>query len=242
MRLESLLPNLAPTLRGMATSSAPNEGGGVLVIGKDVLTVANRSETPTESFDFGTLGELEDAHGQLAAIFHTHPEDQPPSMADLANCASTMLPWVIAGPNRIFVIYPERQAYGSREFAYGSADCFQLVADFYAQERGIFLPWFERPAPEWWHDSAAANPYFQHAAGCGFQVIPWAECGPEGLQPSDVVLMKIGAKQTNHAAVYLGGGNILHHLWGHLSRVEQLDHRFQRLTTHICRFRGAAPC
>lgn len=242
MRIEAQLPALAARLHQMASEAAPNETGGVLVVDRGLVAVGNRSPDPQNQFDFGSLGDLEETHGQLAAIFHTHPEDQPPSPADFVQCAATMLPWVIAGPRRLWVIHPEHQAYAGRSFAYGESDCFTLVSDFYAQERGIILPWFERPDPNWWHDPAAVNPYLANAQAIGFQLMPWAEVGTAGLQPGDVILMRVAAKQTNHAAIYMGGGNILHHLWGHLSNLELFDGRFQRFTTHIGRFRGLSPC
>jgi cell wall-associated NlpC family hydrolase len=92
------------------------------------------------------------------------------------------------------------------------------------------------------YDNNEGKPYLANAQAIGFQLMPWAEVGTAGLQPGDVILMRVAAKQTNHAAIYMGGGNILHHLWGHLSALELFDGRFQRFTTHIGRHRGLPPC
>jgi cell wall-associated NlpC family hydrolase len=42
----------------------------------------------------------------------------------------------------------------------------------------------------------------------------------------------------NHAAVYLGNGMMLHHLYGQLSRRERWDWPWQRRTTAIVRHRS----
>jgi cell wall-associated NlpC family hydrolase len=238
VRIEAQLPNLAASLMTMAAHSAPREAGAVLVTGHALKILPNQAAVPAEQFCLGSLSDLESEHGQITAIVHTHPEDQPPSAVDVATCRATMLPWIIAGPNRLWVIHPEAQPYAGREFVYGVQDCFTLVGDYFAQEHGVFLPWFERPDPSWWDDPKAVNPYLAHAQEVGFQLLPWAEVGIEGLAVGDVILARVAAKQTNHAAVYLGGGNILHHLWGYLSRIEQFDGRSQRFTTHVARYIG----
>lgn len=234
MRIDPYLTSLASPLRAIAANAAPREVCGVLTRARQLVEVRNRSEMPNDTFDAGPLHELEHREGELVALWHTHPADEPPSPADLAGCTATFLPWIIAGPAKLFVIYPEAQPYSGVEFEYGTEDCWTRVTDWFAQEHRIHLPWFDRPADGWWAE-AGPSPYVVAAPAYGFRVIPFAECGLENLHVGDVILMRVRARRTNHAAVYLGGGRILHHLYGELSRVEQFEGPWQRMATHVCR-------
>lgn len=234
MRIEQYLHALAPSLRGIAAKSAPREAAGVLTRASQIVEVANRSPEPDHSFEIGPLHDLESREGELMAIWHTHPEDEPPTRPDAANCVATFLPWIIAGPNKIWVLYPEARPYCGREFQYGVDDCWTLLSDWFAQEAAIFLPWFERPPDLWWHEPGP-SPYVESAEQYGFTVAPLSEWGLENLKVGDVILMRIRAKRTNHAAIYIGGGYMLHHLYGELSRSELYCPTYQKLTTHVAR-------
>lgn len=234
MRIEAYLPAVAPILRAQAAQAAPHEACGVLTRARSIIEIPNRATNPSEAFDLGPLCDIESRTGELIAIWHTHPEDQPPSVEDVKQCRATFLPWIIAGPVRVWVIYPEPQPYQGREFAYGIEDCWCTVSDWHAQEAGIFLPWFERPADGWWK-TAGPSPYIENARRFGFVAAPLCEWGLENLRVGDVILMQVAARRTNHAAVYVGGGSILHHLYGELSRPETFDSRYQQMTTYVAR-------
>jgi len=59
----------------------------------------------------------------------------------------------------------------------------------------------------WRWDLNGQDLYGQHFRDEGFREIPGAD-----LLPGDSVLFSIRSTVANHAAVYLGGGKILHHL------------------------------
>jgi proteasome lid subunit RPN8/RPN11 len=233
MRIEAHLPAVAPWLRKIAANAAPREACGVLTRSQQVVELANRSPTPETCFDAGPLHEIEEREGELLAIWHTHPDNEPPSSRDVAACQASFLPWVIAGPACVFVLHPEPQPLISRDFIYGSQDCLSIITDRCAA-RGIWLPWFERPPFGWWR-SVGPSPYVEHVEACGFVAIPFAECGTEHLQVDDILLLQYKAKRVNHAAIYIGGGYILHHLCGELSRAELFSETWQRATRFVCR-------
>jgi cell wall-associated NlpC family hydrolase len=239
MRLESQLPTLAPQLRLLAATAAPREACGVITRAGRIIRFPNRAAQAHEEFAAGALHELEERAGELLAIFHTHPDNETPSPADVAHCDASFLPWVVAGPRDLFVLHPEPRPYVQREFVYGVEDCWQLVSDWHAQEAGLFLPWFERPADGWWK-TAGPSPYLEHAAAYGFTAAPLCEWGLENLRLGDVILMQLAARRTNHAAIYVGGGCLLHHLYGELSRIETFSGRMQSSTTHIARHQQLA--
>lgn len=236
MRIEEHLPVIGPWLRHTAECAAPREAAGVITCTRQLVEVANRNPNPTEAFDIGALHDLESREGELMAIWHTHPGDEPPSQQDVESCRATALPWIIAGPRRLWLLQSSPRPYEGREFHYGVDDCWAIACDWLAEERRIHLPWCERPADGWWHD-AGPSPYVSQADEYGFDTAPIAEFGTEHLHAGDVILMNVRAKRINHAAVYLGGGNILHHLHGELSRIEQFDGRWQRAARMVARHR-----
>lgn len=237
MRIEAHLPAICDSLRSIAALAAPEEVCGVITIDGQLVEVRNTAAASRESFDLGPLAELEGRFGEFAGIWHTHPENQLPSPSDVAHCGATWVPWVIAGPADIFVLHPKSRGYVGREFVYGLDDCWSLVSDWHAQEGGVFLPWFERPPDGWWN-SPGPSPYVAHADEYGFSIVPFAECGLDGLRIGDVILMQVAAKRVNHAALYMGGGHMLHHLYGELSRIAAFDGQFQRTARFVCRHRS----
>jgi cell wall-associated NlpC family hydrolase len=124
----------------------------------------------------------------------------------------------------------------NREFRHGPSgtdgkgDCYALVKDWYLLERGVELQ--EGPRDwEWWLNGD--DLYRQNFAGAGFRVADLAE-----LREGDVLLMHVMSQTPNHAAIYLGGGLILHHLQGRLSRTEPAG-RWLSYVTHALRHESA---
>jgi cell wall-associated NlpC family hydrolase len=233
MRIESYLPAISGSLHGIASRSSA-EACGVLTRDGRLVELPNRSADPESTFDLGPLHELEESEAEIAAIWHTHPSDSPPSTADVDGCRVTFYPWIIAGPGKVWVIYPESRQLTGRDFVYGADDCWAIVSDWYAQEKGVHFPWFHRPPDGWWK-TPGLSPYVYAAMAYGFDLPTLEERGYQDLRVGDVLLMKVLGYRENHVAVYVGGGMILHHMYGQLSRVELLDGRYQRFTTNIAR-------
>lgn len=163
--------------------------------------------------------------GEILGVVHSHPDaTAQPSQADLVSCEASGLPWHIvrvdlvdgaptAGEMVTIVPTGYQAPLVGRQFSHGVLDCYQLIVDWYAQERGIALPQFAR-ADEWWNDGKS-DLYTEGFPQAGFKKLP------EGalLEVGDVILMQIRARNgvPNHAAIYLGDGLMLHHLHGRLS-------------------------
>ena len=87
-------------------------------------------------------------------------------------------------------------------------DCYTLARDAYGH-----MPDFVR-GPGFWkiHDL-----FTEGLESAGFERVE------DGPQVGDALLLSIrGAGVPNHCAVYIGGGRVLHHLPGRLSREEDL--------------------
>ncbi len=179
----------------------------------------------------------EDA-GQILTVVHSHPNTSPkPSQADRVACEASGLPWLIVGypgDGEPGWSYTEPSGYQApligRQFSHGVLDCYTLVRDWYARERGITIPDFHRDA-DWWGKGQSL--YVENFEKAGFTRL---EGDPE---PGDAFLMQILSNVPNHAAIYLGDGIILHHLHGRLSCREVWAGYYRKHTTHVLRYTGA---
>lgn len=225
-----------------AVAEYPRECCGLVIIEKGrerYVPCRNIAATKAEHFviaaqDYADAEEL----GEVVGVAHSHPDAPPmPSEADRVGCEETGVPWVIVSVRRdgetvaaaeAAVIEPQgyRAPLVGREFSHGVLDCYTIVRDWYAQERGIELPNFHR-RDNWWNDGE--NLYLDNFEASGFERAIGAP------QVGDIILMQIRAKVPNHAAVYLGDGLILHHLYGRLSSRDIYGGYWQEVTRCILR-------
>jgi cell wall-associated NlpC family hydrolase len=184
--------------------------------------------------------------GAITAVVHSHPNGRAvPSPADRKMCeASGIDRWVIGSVSKTrdgvavtdwceFAPCGYRAPLIGRPFVHGVHDCYSIIQDWYAQERFITLPDFER-VDGWW-ETGETSLYLDNYIAAGFEVTEDAL-----LQEGDVLLMTIGRSRTvNHAAVYVGDGKILHHLYGELSRTETFSGKYQSRVHCALRYRSA---
>lgn len=99
-----------------------------------------------------------------------------------------------------------------RPFEHGIQDCYTLARDFYRQNFDLHLADYARPN-QWWENGL--NLYMDNFRAEGFELV-------DDLRPriGDAFLLAIHSEVPNHAAIYVGDGEIIHHLYGRLSRKE----------------------
>jgi len=190
----------------------------------------NASQTPGDDFQIREEDWIEaELMGEVMAVCHSHPSAAPdPSPADLASMDEHGLPWFILGAgDAIQRIDPEIPGLIGRPFVYGWQDCYTMIRDWTWITRGVRLLDFPREAEFW---ETGRSPYLDHFKAFVFEEV-------DELMPGDALLMKIQSRVANHAAIYVGDGQILHHLWNRLSSQDLYDGRLQRATTHILRLR-----
>jgi proteasome lid subunit RPN8/RPN11 len=160
--------------------------------------------------------------GTILALCHSHPHgNAQPSEADKAGCEALGLPSMIMGRDGdLYRLDPVKHQLNllERPFSFGWNDCYSLVRDYLGSD----LPDFPRIMAD------AERLFLEQFESLGFRVV-------SDLQTGDVILMKIRAKGPNHAAIYLGEGQILHHLVDRLSGHELYSGPYQQATTHILR-------
>ncbi|CRX55450.1 TPA: C40 family peptidase [Yersinia enterocolitica] len=189
----------------------------------------NQSTEPRDNFILHPedYADSED-WGRVTHIVHSHPDaTTQPSNVDHAQCDMSELPWVIVswpeGDLRIVEPVIGPRPLEGRPFVHGVWDCFSIIRDWYKLERGIDLPNFER-SPCWW-ESGTENLYMDNYSNAGF-----VETDGE-LQPGDVIIMQVSAPVPNHAAIYIGDGMMIHHMYGHMSKRVPFGGYYQDRTT-----------
>lgn len=214
----------------------PREACGLVVVrkGREVYRPCRNLAVRDDNFvlcpnDY----EAAEAEGEIVGIVHSHPYAPPePSQADLVACEATALPWHIVnaptGQWHTFTPSGYTAPLVGRVFSHGVLDCYALIRDWYAQERGIDLPDFDR-RDGWWE--RGENLYLENFAAVGFEPV-------DELQDGDSMLMQISSPVPNHAAIYLGDDMILHHLQGRLSSRDVYGGYWRKNTTHILRYTG----
>lgn len=235
-----------------AVAEYPREACGVVIVRKGrqrYYPCRNTHANPTEQFRMcpEDYAAAED-QGQVVAVVHTHPDASPmASDADRVQCEASGVPWFIFNVHREGdathvggCAYIEPCGYRAplvgRQFTFGVLDCYTLVRDYYRDKFDIELPDFEREDGFWRKGQELYLDNFQKA---GFERVTDGT-----LRVGDGILMQIRDSQspacevTNHAAVYVGDGLILHHLMGRMSSRDLYDGYYQQVTRMVVRHGG----
>lgn len=116
-----------------------------------------------------------------------------------------------------------------KDFVHGETDCYSIWRAVYKQELDMELPNFARPN-DWWINDL--NLYMDNVQKHGFKIIE----EEEPVKLFDVFMVAIpdprkpDAAIANHAAIYIGDGNVIHHQYGKKSRIIQYTGMLKRYT------------
>lgn len=218
-----------------ADGYAPQEMCGAIADihdkGRRFFAIDNIAENPEETFEMNPKGwQALAADGEIVAVVHSHPNGDPfLSGADRQMQIQTGLPWILAvgGCLKQFRCCPHLRG---RVFEYGKADCGALIRDAFML-MGIDLPDHTRGDID---DDAEHEYLRKHFERVGFVRIS------DGLRGGDVILTSYGG-HANHAALYLGDGQILHHAYNQLSRREPFNQWWSERVHSIWRYPGFVP-
>lgn len=209
----------------------PKEACG-FIAGDKYIPCINTHKTPEDAFQIDSSQYPTD--GSLQAVIHSHTDwKAEPTKQDMEGQVATAVPWGVLNVKKLGdsslsvsdivfwgdgVNIPElvgRQFRSGPSGTDNKGDCYALIKDYYQAQLGVVIPEFPRD-DKWWntHDrKALGNMYAENFGKAGFRRIHESE-----LKEHDVILMQINSNVTNHGAVYIGGGLMIHHLNGRLSR------------------------
>ena len=103
----------------------------------------------------------------------------------------------------------------------------EIVALVHSHPGG--LPWLSED--DWWRHGQ--NLYLDNLEATGLYQVPLSSA-----QPGDVLLCCFGSSVPNHAAIYCGDGELLHHIPEQLSKRERYTDKWQRRTHSLWRHRA----
>lgn len=227
-------PEQIGQLLAHAAASPHAEVCGLLLECGRVWLAQNVAANPAGEFeisaeDWAAAQQL----GRIAGIWHSHPQGgAAPSMIDRAMCERTALPWhIVSAPDGDYQLLQPcgwLAPYEGRPYCYGIFDCWELARDWQARERGHLLPRLDDAPDGWWLEKDLVPALCQQAG-----LVPVAG----DLQPGDIILMRCDHRSigSDHAAVFIGDGRMLHQVRDQASRVCLYGGYWQRATTHRLR-------
>lgn len=183
---------------------------------KVYIECENKAEESAQKDEFVISSEdyanAED-QGEILAVVHSHPDSNTlPSIRDRAVCTEMGIPWIIVSwpEGDIRTIMPEDFPLEGRPFAHGTdLDCYGLIRDYYKRKVGIELSRYAHDTFWWEHGKSM---YMDNYEKEGFVRVM-----DGSLRRHDVIVMQIRSKVPNHGGIYLGNGQMLHHMFGKLS-------------------------
>lgn len=228
IELDNLNDNVRLAMLQAANQTAPNEMCGFLLVlpcGYEFVQLTNVTEDPRQHFEISSDDWLS-FQDSLVAIVHSHPNGEPfLSGADRQAQVATGLPWILVTSGSLKIYQPVPHLRG-RDFIYDKSDCYRLIQDAY-HLAGIRLPEVPRTTVE---EDAANRAFEAWVERCGFHRVALTE-----LQAGDGILTSSYGRYPDHAMLYLGEGQVLHHSLGQLSRQEYYSEYLQQCTHSIWR-------
>lgn len=206
-------------IRTHVSAEYPKEACGLIVetgTGQRFIPCRNVAENPADTFtlspdDYLAASEL----GEIIMVIHSHPDvvQLVPSEMDRIQCDHSGVEWgIMSWPDGDFCTLSPRgdRELAGRRWVLGHADCWSLIMDYYRMEHGIIVKNYSVDR-EWWVDGKE-NLYDDNWHAEGF-----VEIDVSGMRAGDMIMMRVQAPVTNHAAIYLGGNIMIHHMFGNLS-------------------------
>ncbi|WP_050463283.1 C40 family peptidase [Herbaspirillum autotrophicum] len=244
-------PATEEAIRAHAIAEYPRECCGLVIIehGVETYVPCRNAADPEDKNAHFVLPADEYAcaedKGQIVALVHSHTDEPArPSEGDKVACEASALIWHIIrvdggpdGPVATELVTHAPCGYQAplvgRGFFHGVLDCYSLIRDWYQRERGITLKDFAR-RDGWWRDGSGDDLYMTQFRVAGFVAVDASD-----IQIGDVIIMQYGARVANHAGVYIGNSEFLHHLYNKLSTRDVYGGHWREITRLIVRYRPA---
>jgi len=235
----NLSTNLKEDILAHAKQESPKESCGLIIVKKGrkkYRRCSNIADLPKECFVLAENDYIKaEEEGEIVAVVHSHPFERAiPSDGDKVACEKSQVPWFIINPQTEEWGYCEPSGfelpYVGRKFQFGIIDCYSLVRDYYKKEFNLELRDYYR-ADEFWKKGQSL--YEDNFMKEGFQKVSFGK-----MQKHDLLFMHLEANLPNHAAIYLGEQQILHHVQGRLSSRDVLGEYYIKNTAFVARHKS----
>lgn len=203
------------------------------------LRCTNAAKDKTEAFRIADaeMVAIEQEY-EVIGIVHSHPDclSARPSPRDVVMCNLNEIPFhIVSYPIEDYqCLMPEAMPLIGRPFILGATDCWGLMLAWHRQY-GITLP-DTRPDPDyiWWESGKEERYREQDFIDAGFIRQNTATAG-------SLIIMQVQAPVANHAGLILPDGQMLHHLYGELSRRTIYGDYWRERTWYIWRHKDLPP-
>lgn len=202
----------------------------------------NSSDKPDE-FRVAPADTVQMYEDGIEVFLHSHTDGSDfPSLSDINSQIEMGVPWGVLVLSKdqdgkpylsdtfFFGDQAPIPAYLGRKFRHYVTDCYALCRDWYRQERHVILPQFPREY-EWWEKGG--NMIRDEFVGAGFVEQPLSD-----IQIGDLIPMAVGRGIVNHLGVYIGNGQMIHHMRGRQSNTDSVVRWKHHLTGYILRHVG----
>ncbi len=247
-------PDVVSAIQNKITNLFIEQCGLVLSdeAGITVEACENISSSPEKDFLISKKQIQEVAKDkEIIAYYHSHPDDNIPSVQDHIVSAKLKIPCLIHNNRNgeISQTLPPDSSYipnfTQRPFIPGFLDCSDLVKDYYEKALNILLPRLEHPIKymSWpeikqnWdslqeYNKADYNFFLDYFLANGF-----GEIDKKNLRENDIILCRAEEIAAPiHALIYLGGDRILHHPSERESLIENYNRFYKKLSVKYLRY------
>ena len=229
----TLSKKIKRTIKEHSLKESPRESCGLITTKDGVLSVHKALNGATDShrfrinpFDYVKAS----GKGKIIAVYHSHVKGCNFSELDKFNSETHELTYILyCLENNSFLTYDPKNEFNNyigRDFEWGVSDCFTLVRDFYKEKLNIEIG--DYPREEGWAEKF--GPLFDKYLGKeNFKEV-------KNLKKYDGILFRSRKEGcSTHCAIYLGEGLMLHQPRNTVSRIDDYDERFKRITNKIVR-------
>jgi len=208
----------------------PKEACGIVNGDNVFIPMPNIHADPLHCFEIEATALIEH---EVKSIIHSHPYDiktsnrytreinRCPSYQDQEGQIASGVEWGVmvtdgegVEPPIFWGDYEHTADLMDREFIAGAQDCLTFCTDWLYKNKGIKVP--RQPHTEAWF--VEGKDYMSELyESWGFEQLNSNE-----LEIGDVVMFCIRSEVVNHLGIYIGDGQVAHHLFNRLPSVDQL--------------------
>jgi proteasome lid subunit RPN8/RPN11 len=185
------------------------EGCGFVLKNGQIVVCANVAADPTTEFEI-SAEDFALYESEMVAIWHSHPDGNRFSPADIRACKASNLPWILYDCKSGIFRYADptgNAPYLGRDFVYGLNDCFGLVTDWLRREMNFDFPDVDRYEDEPVPSEKVLREFPSLMEKSGLVRV-------KDIQEGDILFIQTRSPLPNHAAIMvdLERNHILHHL------------------------------